>query len=186
MHDSTPLQSRRVESSLESVVVIRNVYGTFNFIWIITICFRRLAEKFSRSRSLLFPTLIFYLSSPLSLSLTLSLALCLSCSICGAFAETMSHEVGVGLLSGVPGLSCSYSIPFPFPISKCNCEFQTNVNFEFTSATFSVTSQIICLPCLQIYNVRVCVGAGLGVSVKCLCVGTCFICLFHLISNFIY
>lgn len=115
MHDSTPLQSRRVESSLESVVVIRNVYGTFNFIWIITICFRRLAEKFSRSRSLLFPTLIFFLSS--SFSLFLSLALCLSCSICGAFAETMSHEVGVGRgywasLSGVPG--CSFASPSPF------------------------------------------------------------------------
>lgn len=118
---STSLQSRRGESSSESVVVIRNVYGTFNFIWIITICFRRLAEKFSHSRSLLFPTLIFYLS--LALSYSLSLALCLSCSICGAFAGTMSHEVGVGLLSGVPGLSCSYSIPFPFSISKCNCEF---------------------------------------------------------------
>lgn len=152
---STPVEARRVESSSESVVVIRNVYGTFNFIWIITICFRRLAEKFSRSRSLLFPTLIFYLS--LALSFSLSLALCLSCSICGAFAETMSHEVGVGLLSGVLGCSCSYSIPFSFSISKCNCEFQTNGNFEFTSATFSVTSQIICLSCLQIYNVRVCV-----------------------------
>lgn len=111
---STSLQSWRVESSLESVVVIRNVYGTFNFIWIITICFRRLAEKFSHSRSLLFPTLIFYLSSPLSLSRSLSLALCLSCSICGAFAGTMSHEVGVGLLSGVPGCSCSFASPSPF------------------------------------------------------------------------
>lgn len=52
------------------------------------------------------------------------------------------------------------------------------MNFEFTSATFPVTSQIICLPCLQIHKV--------GVACVYVCVWSACGCAHVLFLNFIY
>lgn len=84
----------RLESSrVELVVVFRNVYGTFNFIWIITICFRRLAEKFSTSVRRFSHTLLLSLSPSLSLSRP---SLGSHAPFASPLPGTMSREVGVG------------------------------------------------------------------------------------------
>lgn len=89
--------------SPESVVVIRNVYGTFNFIWIITICFRRLAEKFSTCACCFFPHLSF-------ISLFLASHAPFAAPLPGQWA--MKWALGVPL-SGVPGLSYFFPVPSP-------------------------------------------------------------------------
>lgn len=61
--------------------VIRNVYGTFNFIWIITICFRRLARKCLAAVRL-------------SHSLIVPLSVFSHAPFAASFAGTMSNEVG--------------------------------------------------------------------------------------------
>lgn len=121
--------------------VIRNVYGTFNFIWIITICFRSLAEK----------CLALAVACSLTLFLSLSGFLCFShAPFAASLPGTMSHEVGGRILALV--LSDTQVLIFHCCCRKCNCEFQTNVKFEFTSLTFLVTSKIICLACLQTHT----------------------------------
>lgn len=101
MHDSTPVGVG--VRSPESVVVIRNVYGTFNFIWIITICFRRLAEKFSTCACCFFPHLSF-------ISLFLASHAPFAAPLPGQWA--MKWALGVPL-SGVPGLSYFFPVPSP-------------------------------------------------------------------------
>lgn len=137
--------------------VIWNVYGTFNFIWIITICFRRLAQKCLAVAYLL-------LSPSISPSLSLSESvLPLSFSVFFLMLHLLRLSPEQWAMKWV-GVACAWAFirhsgaRISLLLPKCNCEFQTNVKFEFTSLTFLVTSKIICLVCLQTqsFPLRVC------------------------------